>query len=48
MTVALTLIENVLRPLTKKVLMPLGLTAAAAATDAAIQRQFLDQGCLHL
>ena len=30
------LIENVLKPLAKSILIPLGLTAAAAATDAAI------------
>ena len=32
----LPLIKNLLKPLTKSVLMPLGLTAAASAIDAAI------------
>ena len=30
---------NVLKPLAKSVLIPLGLTAAASATDAAIQKK---------
>ena len=39
----LPLIEDVLKPLDKSVLMPLGLTAAAAsATDAAIHKKCLD------
>ena len=33
---ALTLMKNVLRSLTKIILIPLGLRAAASATDAAI------------
>ena len=33
------LIENVLKPLAKSVLIPLGLTAAASATDAAIYKK---------
>ena len=33
------LIGNVLKPLAKSVLIPLGLTAAASATDAAIHKQ---------
>ena len=33
------LTENVLKPLAKRVLIPLGLTAAASATDAAIQKK---------
>ena len=32
--------KNVLRPLTKSVLIPLGLTIAASATGAAIQKNF--------
>ena len=37
---ALSLIENVLKPLAKSVLIPLGLTVAAAlATDAAIHKK---------
>ena len=39
----LPLIKNVLKALAKSVLIPLGLTAAASATDAAIQKKFLDQ-----
>ena len=37
----LPLIRNVLKPLAKSVLIPLGLTAAASATDAAIFSFFL-------
>ena len=33
------LTENVLKPLAKRVLIPIGLTAAASATDAAIQKK---------
>ena len=33
------LIGNVLKPLAKSLLIPLGLTAAASATDAAIHRK---------
>ena len=41
----LPLIGNVLKPLAKSVLIPLGLTAAASATDAAIYKKMfgLDQ-----
>ena len=35
----LSLIKNVLKPLAKNILIPLGLTAATAATDAAIQKK---------
>ena len=35
----LPLIQNVLKPLAKSVLIPLGLTAAASATDAAIHNK---------
>ena len=38
-----SLIKNVLKPLAKNILIPLGLTAATAATDAAIQKKFFDQ-----
>ena len=41
--VGLPLIKNILIPLAKYVLMPKGLTAAASATDAAIDRKILDQ-----
>ena len=37
----LHLLENVLKPLAKSVLIPLGLTAAASATDAAIHKSDL-------
>ena len=39
MTVDLPLIKNVLTPLVKSALIPLGLWAAASATDAAIQKK---------
>ena len=38
MHIKLSLIGDVLRPLTKRILIPLGLTAAASATDAAIHK----------
>ena len=37
----LPLIGNVLKPLAKSVLIPLGLTAAASATDAAVHKKML-------
>ena len=40
----LPLVENVLKPLAKSVLIPLGLTAAASATDAAIQKKIFELG----
>ena len=36
--------KNVLTPLAKIVLVPLGLLAAASATDAAIQKKIFDSG----
>ena len=39
MRVGLLLIENVLMPLAKSALIPLGLTAAESATDASIQKK---------
>ena len=36
----LPLMKNVIKPLAKSVLIPLGLTAAASATDAAIHKMF--------
>ena len=36
------LIGNVLKPLAKSVLIPLGLTAAASATDAAIHKEMFE------
>ena len=41
----LPLMKNVLKPLTKSVLIPLGLTAAALATEAAIHKKMLGSGC---
>ena len=43
--IGLSLIGNVLKPLAKSVLLPLGLTAAAAATDAAIHKKMFGSGC---
>ena len=40
----LPLIGNVLKPLAKSVLIPLGLTAAASATDAAIHKKMFGSG----
>ena len=40
----LTLIKNVIKPLGKSVLIPLGLTAVAAVTDAGIHRKILGLG----
>ena len=37
----LSLIENVIKPLAKSVLIPLRLTAAASAADAEIQKEYL-------
>ena len=38
------LIGNVFKPLAKSVLIPLGLTAAASAADAAIQTKIFGSG----
>ena len=40
----LPLIGNVLKPLAKSVLIPLGLTAAASATDADIHKTMFGSG----
>ena len=40
----LTLIKNVIKPLAKSVLIPLGLTAAASAADAGIHKKVLGSG----
>ena len=40
----LPLIENILKPLAKRVITPLGLTAAAWATDAAIHKKMFGSG----
>ena len=43
----LPLIKNVIKPLAKSVLIPLGLTAAASAADAGIHKKLLGSGCRH-
>ena len=40
----LPLIENVLKPLSESVLVPLGLTAASLTADAAIHKKILGSG----
>ena len=40
----LTLISNVIKPLAKKVLIPLGLTAVVSAADAGIHKKILGSG----
>ena len=40
----LPLMKNALKPLAKSVLIPLGLTAVASATDAAIQKNIFGSG----
>ena len=40
----LPLIGNVLKPLAKRILIPLGLTAAASATDADIHKKMFGFG----
>ena len=46
----LPLIKNVIKPLTKSILIPLGLTAGASVADAGIHKksQDLDKIILHL
>ena len=44
----LPLIGNVLKPLAKNVLTPLGLTALASATDAAIHKKMFGSGMTSL
>ena len=43
----LPLIKNVIKPLAKSVLIPLGLTAAASAADAVIYKKILGLGHNH-
>ena len=43
----LPLIKNVIKPLAKSVLIPLGLTAAASAADAGILKKVLGSGRCH-
>ena len=40
----LPLIENVLKPLTKSILIPLGLTVTASATDAGVHKKIFRSG----
>ena len=44
MSVGLPLMKNTLTSLIKSILIPLGLTAAAAATDATIQKKIFGSG----
>ena len=44
----LTLMKNVIKPLGKIVLIPLGLTAAASTADAGIHKKFLRSGTITL
>ena len=44
----LPLIGNVLKPLTKRVLITLGVTAAASATDAAVHEKMVGSGFTNL
>ena len=44
----LSLMKNLLKPLAKRVFIPLGLTAALSATDAAIQRSIFVSGKITL
>ena len=44
----LPLIKNVIKPLAKRVLIPLGLTAAASAVDDVIQKKVLGSGTITL
>ena len=44
MSASLPLTKNVLTPLVKSVSVPLGLTAAASATDASIQEKTFGSG----
>ena len=43
----LPLISNVIKPLAKSVLIPLGLTAAASAADVGIHKKILGSGNKH-
>ena len=40
----LSVIKNVIKPLAKSILIPLGLTAAASAADAGIHKKILGSG----
>ena len=47
MTAGLPLMKNVLTPLAKCVLVPLGFSAWTSAADAAIQKKIIDQELQH-
>ena len=47
-TTWLPLMKNVIKPLAKSVLIPLGLTAAASAADAGIHKKILGSGTITL
>ena len=40
----LPVIKNVIKPLARRILVPLGLTAAASAADAVIHKKMLESG----
>ena len=42
----LPLIKNMIKPLAKSVLIPLGLTVAAAAADAGIHKKYYNLGII--
>ena len=46
--IGLSLIGNLLKPLAKSFLIPLGLTAAASATDSAIHKKMFGSGIIIL
>ena len=45
--IGLLLLKNLLKPLAKSVLITLGLTAVASATDAAIHKKIFESGARH-
>ena len=47
MTAGLPLMENVLTPIAKSILVPLGLTAVVSATDATIQKIIFGSDTTH-
>ena len=46
MTAGLLLIKQLITPVAKSVLIPLGLTAAASATNAALQKKIYGSGTI--
>ena len=47
MTAGLPLMKRVFMPLSKSILLSFGLSAAMSATDATIQKNFIDLGLQH-